>query len=293
MRQIFLASIFHLTVLGIINPSYGQKGNILKDQILKSDTLKEEVLYNVYLPPNYKKTNTYPVIYYLHWFDANNNSSNFFLQHMDSLIDAKKFPEVIIITPNAKKTWYINDMAGKHSYSSMFIYEFLPYIKKHYSISREPAKTAVMGASMGGFGALRFAMLYPNEFGICISFMAGISTKEQIVQDSEADYQTYHQNLYGENLNGIARVNKHFLNNNPLYIAQNANPNDLKRTKWYFQACDNDYHSLPNAELHCVFHKMNIEHEFRITDGGHDGDCVSNSMGDALSFMNKMLREKR
>lgn len=293
MRQTIVIPFILLIIIGIIHPICGQKGKILKDQILKSDTLKEEVLYNVYLPPNYKESNTYPVIYYLHWFDGDNNSSNLFLKQMDSLIVAKKLPDVIIITPNAKKTWYINDAAGKHRYSSMFIYEFLPYMKKHYPISAEPAKTAVMGASMGGFGALRFAMLYPNKFGICISFMAGISTKDQIVQDSESDYKTYHQNLYGENLNGIARVNKHFLNNNPLYIVQNANPDDLKRTKWFIQACDKDYHSLPNAELHCIFHKMNIEHEFRITDGDHDGDCVNNSMADALNFINKILIDKK
>jgi S-formylglutathione hydrolase FrmB len=183
----------------------------------------------------------------------------------------------------------MDDWKGRYKYSTMFMTEFIPYIKKQYSISPDKNKHIIMGLSMGGFGALRFSMLFPKEFGICVSFMAGISTKDQIVQDSDADYQTYHQNLYGDTLRVSERVNKYFIMNNPLYLASIVKSDDLKNTKWYIQACDNDYHSLGNAELHCVFHRLNIPHEFRITNGGHDKNCFDNSTLDALNFIRKSL----
>lgn len=287
MKSVWIKASFLILILGNITQVLAQSGTTLKNQIFKSDTLKNSVEYNVYLPPNYNKKKIYPVIYYLHGFGGNNNSSAEFFNNIDSLIIIKKFPEAIIFAPNGKNTWYINDYAGKNKYSSMFTHEFLPYLKKIYPITHEKNKTAIMGISMGGFGALRFTMLNPNDFGICISFMAGISTKAQVVVDEL--YTTFHDNLYGNKLLGDARVNNFFLDNNPLYIAQKLNPSILKNINWFIQSCDNDYHSLPNAELHCFFHKLQIEHEFRISDGEHDNDCVNNSMKDALNFLNKIL----
>jgi hypothetical protein len=46
--------LFSILVLGgIQNFSFALTGQLLKNQIFKSDTLKSDILYNVYLPPNY------------------------------------------------------------------------------------------------------------------------------------------------------------------------------------------------------------------------------------------------
>mgnify|MGYP000347197313 CR=1 FL=1 len=90
-----------------------------------------------------------------------------------------------------------------------------------YAIDSNNDKASVMGVSMGGFGALRFTMLHPDEFGICVSFMAGISTKEQISQDSKEAYNKYHHMLYGENLKPEERANEFFIKNKHKKIADN------------------------------------------------------------------------
>jgi len=277
-----------LTFLNI-NMVFGQKGEIVKNQIYSSSVLMQDIYYNIYLPPNYNLSKDYPVIYFLHGFGGNQNESLSFMNTIDSLICKEDFPETIIIAPDGKKSWYLDDFAGKFNYSSMFIKEFIPFVNKKYLISNDINKSIITGISMGGFGALRFSMLYPKEFGVCVSFMAGISTKEQICNDSEEDYLTYHQELYGKNLKPSARANSFFIKNNPLYIPNQINSEILKKKKWYIQTCDNDYHSLPNAELHILFHKLNISHEFRIKDGGHDGDCVNNSMNEAIGFIKTSL----
>jgi len=282
MQKVFL--IFIICFTGLQN-SYGLNGKILRDQIHNSELLNQEVLYNVYLPPGYNEDNEYPVLFYLHWFGGDNNSSESDIGRIDSLISRNKMPAMVVISPNADICWYIDDYQNKFQYSSMFMLEFLPYIQAKFNISNDYKLRAVMGSSMGGFGSLRFAMLYPDQFGICISFMGGMSTKEQIVNDSDSDYKTYHQNLYGDNLKGRDRVNEQFIKNNPLYIAEEADVNMLKRTRWFIQTCDDDYHSLPNAELHTVFHRLGVKHEFRVNDGGHDGDCVMSSLNEALEFL--------
>jgi len=286
LKRIAVFFVFSVSVVSV----FGQTpGIVKKDLLFQSDILKERVAYNLYLPVNYSKTKTYPVIFYLHWFGGNQNSSNDFINKIDSLISEKKFQEIIIIAPDAKNTWYLDDFAGKYKYSAMFINEFIPFVRKQLSIAQTPEKNIVIGASMGGFGALRFSMLRPDLFGVCVSFMAGISTKEQIIQDNNEDYVKYHQNLYGQNLKGKARVSHHFVAVNPLYIAAKSKSEDLKKVKWYIQSCDDDYHSLGNAELHSVFHRKQIKHEFRVIDGSHDGECVNQSMDEALNFIKNSI----
>jgi enterochelin esterase-like enzyme len=290
--RIRLMSSFSLVIAIFIFSSNfvtGIEGELKKNLTHKSEILGRDVLYNVYLPPGYSTENDYPVLFFLHWFGGDNNSANSWAKNIDSLITIKEFPEIIIIAPDAKITWYIDDYRGSNKYSSMFIEEFLPLMNENYSLCKLPKNRAVMGSSMGGFGALRFTMLYPDQFGICISFMSGISTKEQIISDNDEDYKTYHQNLYGENLKGDARVNEHFIKNNPLYIAEKLDLSVLTNTKWYIQTCDDDYHSLPNAELHALFHKRNVKHEFRVNNGVHDGDCVRSTYWDSLNFLKESI----
>ncbi|MBC3759927.1 hypothetical protein H7U19_16055 [Hyunsoonleella sp. SJ7] len=292
MNQKYLLIVFTL----FINISiFGQNGEVLENQILQSKVLNKEVKYNIYLPPNYDTIKAYPTIYFLHGFGGNNNSPHTkgIIKQIDSLIINGSFPETIIICPNAGKSWYIDDYAGKEKYATMFISEFIPEMKKRYALTKSSQKTVVMGSSMGGFGALRFTMLNPEEFGICVSFMGAISTKKQMVEDLEKYYQRFHAHLYGENLTPEERTNKVYVNNNALYIAEKADVKILKSKKWYIQTCDDDFHSLPNAALHILFHQKNIEHEFRVTNGKHNKTCVDSSIPDALEFIkNNLIEEK-
>ena len=273
---------------------YGQKGSVFENQTINSEVLNREVKYNVYLPPNYDTKKTYPTLYFLHGFGGNNNSlhTKSIFKKIDSLILKEQFPETIIISPNGGKSWYIDDYAGKEKYATMFISEFIPEMKRKYALTKSTQKTIVMGLSMGGFGALRFTMLNPEEFGICVSFMGAISTKKQMVEDSEKFYQRLHAHLYGKNLTPKERINDVYVNNNALYIAEKVDAKILKRKKWYIQTCDDDFHSLPNAKLHIVFNQKNIEHEFRVTNGKHNKTCVDNSIPDALEFIKSNIIEE-
>lgn len=206
MKQIYkIIFLFVFAATAIFSVSAQPKGTVKENLSFESSVLEESVRYNVYLPADYSQTKIYPVIYYLHWFDGDHHTSRDFVVQVDRLIAEKKFPEAVIVAPAAKRTWYLDDWAGKYKYSTMFVKEFVPFVKKQYAVAKTPDDTVLVGSSMGGFGALRFAMLHPDEFGVCTSFMAGMSTKEQITLDADADYVKYHQNLYGENLKGAAR----------------------------------------------------------------------------------------
>lgn len=278
-----------LTMLTLISLSIDLLAQQIYEKKFSSNVLEEEVEYSVFLPVDYSAKETYPLLITLHGYNGDNNTYRWLIEKLSKSMDEGKFPKTIIISPNGKKSWYIDDYQKIHSYSTMFIEEFIPYINSNYSVSINRNRRAITGMSMGGFGALRFAMLYPKQFGICISEQAAMSTKDQAVSD--AYFEKFHGGLYGKNLQGKDRVNQHFLSNNPLYIAESLSHEALKQTKWFIQSPDDDFHSLPNAELHALFHRAEVKHEYRVNDGKHGLKRGLGDIDERIEYLARWLVE--
>jgi len=133
-----------------------------------SKILGHAVPYCVILPADYDadKSSFYPVLYFLHGLGGNEqlllNSGG--MNMIQDLRDQKRIGEFLIVAPDAGRSFYINSRDGKVRYEDFFVREFLPYIESHYRVRAERKSRGVMGVSMGGYGALRFALKYPNLF---------------------------------------------------------------------------------------------------------------------------------
>jgi putative tributyrin esterase len=134
-----------------------------------SKILRRSVPYCVLLPPGYdaQKDRRYPVLYFLHGLGENAqvllNSGGWDL--IQDLWSGRRIGEFLIVTPSAGNSFYINSRNGRDDYQSFFIREFLPYIERRYRTRGQRRDRGIGGVSMGGYGALRFAFLYPQLFG--------------------------------------------------------------------------------------------------------------------------------
>jgi S-formylglutathione hydrolase FrmB len=134
-----------------------------------SKILGRAVPFCVILPPSYDagKTARYPILYSLHGLGASSETllDSGGLDLIEDLWQRNKIGEFLIVTPEADRTFYINSRNGRVPYQDFFMREFVPYIESHYRVRAERRHRAISGMSMGGYGALRFALLYPNLFG--------------------------------------------------------------------------------------------------------------------------------
>jgi len=78
---------------------------------------------------------------------------------------AKKYNAVFVM-PEVGRSFYLNLKYGRKYYD--YVSDELPrQCRRVFNISANREDTAVMGCSMGGYGALRMALSRPDQFGFC------------------------------------------------------------------------------------------------------------------------------
>jgi enterochelin esterase family protein len=84
---------------------------------------------------------------------------------LDNIISAGRIPPAIavFIDPVDRNFEYW----ANPDYERMVVEELLPFIRAEYDIAKEPGKTAIMGASLGGAISLVISANHPDIFGHC------------------------------------------------------------------------------------------------------------------------------
>ncbi|MFC2118815.1 alpha/beta hydrolase [Bacteroidota bacterium] len=271
--------------------TYSNRGKVFESLDFNSSILKESIKYSIYLPPDYySSSRKYPVVYLLHGYSDDETGWIQFGEvniAADKGIADRSFPPVIIVMPDAKVTWYINDHKNEYPYEDMFIKEFIPYIDKTYKTRTKREFRAVSGLSMGGFGALGYAMRHPDIFSSCAAFSAAIYTEKEFIAQNDRSYNGIYSFLYGKDLKGEERITKHWINTSPIAHAKNFSENELKKVRWYIDCGDDDFLYAGNSTLHIILRDRKIPHEYRVRDGAHSWVYWRTGIIDALKFFGK------
>lgn len=76
---------------------------------------------------------------------------------------------VALIMPEVQRSYYIDGVYGLNYFT--YVSQELPQaVHRMFGLSLEREKSYVMGLSMGGFGALKCALTYPENYAGCGSF---------------------------------------------------------------------------------------------------------------------------
>ncbi len=145
---------------------YGEalKGN-LEGEAVDRDAI-------VFLPPGYfqHKRRRYPVVYALHGFSIGAEQWTHEI-HVPQTIEgafALGAKPMIVVLPDSK-TVYGGSMYSRSQTTGDFeeyvAHDVVAYMDAHYRTIPDRQSRGLVGHSMGGYGALRIGMQYPNVFG--------------------------------------------------------------------------------------------------------------------------------
>jgi pimeloyl-ACP methyl ester carboxylesterase len=133
---------------------------------------------SVYLPPGYEQSGKrFPVIYYLHGYSATDSIYSSMKLILDRAISERKIRPFILVQPN-EYTLFEGSFYGNSSltgnWSDFTAKELVEYVDKNFKTMAHRDSRAIAGHSMGGHGALKLAMLYPDVFSSVYALSPGL-----------------------------------------------------------------------------------------------------------------------
>lgn len=259
---------------------------------LQSTILHRAIPYCVILPPSFStdKTRHFPVLYYLHGIGDNEQSLinlggwNIY----DDLLRQKKVGEFILAAPAGYATFFINSRDGKIRYEDFFLKEFMPAIEKKYRAGNTRSGRALVGISMGGFGALHMGFAHPELFVSTAGLMPALMEKLPSSFGSDMQQQLM-QRVFGDAAN-IAYYNRVSV----FTFARTQPVASLRRMKIYFAtgASDDYDFEIGGEALHKLLVRRGIPHEWHLDPGRHSVQFAMAHFGPALEFTSKAFGSK-
>ena len=168
------------------NFTYAQGGNVvitsLTSSALEGNRLGDPATRQarVYLPPSYDESNKrYPVAYYLH--GALGDENNFFAyagqRTADRLISNGMMEEMIVVGVDGSGGQPISSFLNSElngNYEDYIVRDLVNHIDSTFRTIPDRDSRGVFGASMGGYGTLRYAKVHSDVFGAAYSDSAGL-----------------------------------------------------------------------------------------------------------------------
>ncbi|MDR2080080.1 MAG: esterase family protein [Treponema sp.] len=127
-----------------------------------SELLNMHTGINVLVPEKTQKGGPCKTAYLLHGLHGNSDT---WLANTMLPVYAKEY-DVLFIMPEVGRSFYTDMKRGLPYFT--YVRDELPEIcRQVFNISGDPGDTAVIGCSMGAYGALRCAFTKPEQYGFC------------------------------------------------------------------------------------------------------------------------------
>jgi S-formylglutathione hydrolase len=250
------------------------------------------VEYGVLLPESYDQAKDLPLLFFLHGGGGDKS----FLARMRPVIDemwkAGMLPPMVIVTPSAARSFYMDYKDGSQKWESFIVTEFLDHLRAKFKVTRERKGTMLFGISMGGMGTLRLGFKYPEKFGALAAMEPGIDPVLKW-RDLSSRYRFYRGQNVMETIFGKPFDEAYWEANNVATIAvTRAERLRAAGQSIYIEAGDEDMFYLHEAAefLHRILWDQKIPHEYHLVRGAdHVGKTIRPRATEALAFLARTL----
>lgn len=140
------------------------------------------------LPPGYdaSPSRRFPVLYFLHdgFGDENVLADRGLAARLDAEMAAGRIPEAIVVSPRGVGTWFTDAHDGSAPYGAFLDASLVPFVDGAFRTLPRRSARAAGGISMGGYGAVRWALRAPG----LIAAAGGLSPAvQQLARRSAGD----------------------------------------------------------------------------------------------------------
>ena len=170
--------------------------------------------------------------------------------------------------PAGENSFYLDRPETGAKFAQFVGKEFVDYTTKTFGLSGKREDTFIGGLSMGGFGALHTALLFPETFSVTIALSSalivnGIKNMKPGDGNEVANYE-YYRTMFGE----IEKLETS--DNNPEVLAKKLVDAKADITAIYMAIGTEDFLYMPNKEFKAFLDSLNIPVKYFEGPGVHD-----------------------
>lgn len=246
--------------------------------------------FRVLLPADYyyaRNQKRYPVLYLLHGADA---QAEDWLTRTNVALMARRY-NLIVVLPSVGNTWYANS-AGDASarYEDAIIKDLIPHVDNRFRTLANWHARAVAGLSMGGFGAMKFALRYPQMFVFAASFSGAFDApRTDIVGNLNNPRSQILSRIFGDSTSETRKQNDVFL------LIKNLKENT--RTPYFYVSTGNQdplSSVLPsNPRFADALRERKLAYEYHELPGSHDWRFWGAEIETALQRMGDFIPQMK
>ena len=224
---------------------------------------------------------------------------------LDRLISAGRVPPIIAVMPDAPSSrragYYIDsqftgsaNLPAGEAIESAFTTDLVAYIDGTYRTRTDRAGRIVAGYSMGGYGALHFALAHPEIFGAAIVLSPAVYVPLPPPDSSTREFGAFGRGaaLFDEKIytaaNYPAAIPAFVAKGLPLVMFIAVGDDEKALTDPNEASHDLDY------EAHTLYNRIRrvpgITTQLRVVDGGHNWDTWRPTFIEGVQYVFQQLK---
>ena len=231
---------------------------VMQDVTFHSAALNRDMQYRAVLPKNIGPGKKLPVVYLLH-----GGGSSFRTWSNDS--DVARFAEsgLILIMPEGNSSYYTNSASQpQERYEDYIVSDLISDVESRFPVAATRASRAIIGVSMGGFGAVNLALKHPGLFAFAGALSPAVDVPSRPFSAKRTEQWQRHSSIFGP----WGSKTRH--DNDPFVLAASADP---EKTPYLFVTCGEQEGLLPaNRKFAGLLSQRHFRYEFHTAPGDHN-----------------------
>lgn len=246
----------------------------------ESIAIKSKVSFHAYTPEVYEveKERRFPVLYWLHGTGGGLAGIAPVSAWFDAAIREGKMPPVVVVFPNGLATsMWCDSKDGAVPMETIVVKELIPHLDATFRTIAKREGRIIEGFSMGGYGAARLGLKFPEVFGAASCLAGGPLDRDfqgPRTRANPAERENILRTTFGGDLD-------YFRAQSPLTLAEKQAAAVRGKVIMRVAVGSRDFTAALNRDFSTLLKKLEISHTYIEVPGvGHETLPLLRSMGD-------------
>jgi len=230
----------------------------MRDVTFDSKALQRNMPYRVVMPSHIDSGKKLKTAYLLHGGGGG-------YRDWTNYSDAAKYAEhgLILVMPEGNSSYYANAAERRNDrYEDYIVKDLIEDVESKFPAANQREDRAIVGVSMGGFGAVNLALRHQELFAFAGGISAAVDVPSRPFSIKRLEQWRRFRAIFGP-WDGPAQKA-----NDPMVLVGSADP---KSTPYLFLACGEQEGLLgPNRQFATLLEKHHFAYEFHTTPGDHN-----------------------